>query len=74
MFKNKKFSQLNDLKLKRENVRGIIFDLGYSLDQIKDLSRGLSFNSIGELNMRLGLNDFSAKDVINKLELKNWRI
>ena len=42
LFKNKKFSQLNDLKLKRENVRGIIFDLGYSLDQIKDLSRGLS--------------------------------
>ena len=70
LFKNKKFSQLNDLKLKRENVRGIIFDLGYSLDQIKDLSRGLSFNSIGELNMRLGLNDFSAKDVINKLDVK----
>ena len=70
LFKNKKFSQLNDLKLKRENVRGIIFDLGYSLKQIKDLSRGLSFNSIGELNMRLGLNDFSAKDVINKLDVK----
>ena len=70
LFKNKKFSQLNDLKLKRENVRGIIFDLGYSLNQIKDLSRGLSFNSIGELNMRLGLNDFSAKDVINKLDVK----
>ena len=70
LFKNKKFSQLNDLKLKRENVRGIIFDLGYSLKQIKDLSRGLSFNSTGELNMRLGLNDFSAKDAINQLNVK----
>ena len=69
LFKNKKFSQLNDLKLK-ENVRGIIFDLGYSLKQIKDLSRGLSFNSTGELNMRLGLNDFSAKDAINQLNVK----
>ena len=50
-------------------MRGIIFDLGYSLDQIKDLSRGL-FNSTGELNMRLGLNDFSAKDAINQLNVK----
>ena len=70
LFKNKKFSQLNDLKLKKENVRGIIFDLGYSLKQIQDLSRGLSFNSNGELNMRLGLNDFSAKDAINQLDVK----
>ena len=70
LFKNKKFSQLNDLKLKKENVRGIIFDLGYSLKQIQDLSRGLSFNAIGELNMRLGINDFSAKDVINQLDVK----
>ena len=51
-------------------MRGIIFDLGYSLKQIQDLSRGLSFNAIGELNMRLGLNDFSAKDVINQLDVK----
>ena len=51
-------------------VKGIIFDLGYSLNQIKDLSRGLSFESKGELNMKMGLNDFSAKDVINKLDQK----
>ena len=35
LFKNKKFSQLDDLKLKKENVRGIIFDLGYSLNKLK---------------------------------------
>ena len=66
-FKNIKFSQLNNLKLKNENVRGVIFDLGYSLNQIKDDEKGLSFSSQGQLNMRLGLNDFSAKEVINKL-------
>ena len=67
IFKNKKFSQLNNFKLKNENIRGIVFDLGYSFPQIKDHKKGLSFNSLGELNMRMGLNDFSAKDVINKL-------
>ena len=67
IFKNKKFSQLNNFKLKNENIRGIVFDLGYSFAQIKDHKKGLSFNSLGELNMRMGLNDFSAKDVINKL-------
>ncbi|MDA7588364.1 16S rRNA (cytosine(1402)-N(4))-methyltransferase, partial [Candidatus Pelagibacter sp.] len=29
LFKNIKFSQLNNLKLKNENVKGVIFDLGY---------------------------------------------
>jgi 16S rRNA (cytosine1402-N4)-methyltransferase len=42
--------------------------LGYSLNQIKDNEKGLSFSSQGQLNMKLGLNDFSAKEVINKLE------
>ncbi|MDC3038915.1 16S rRNA (cytosine(1402)-N(4))-methyltransferase RsmH [Candidatus Pelagibacter sp.] len=68
-FHNIKFSQIKDLKIDDE-VKGIIFDLGYSLNQIKDLSRGLSFESKGDLNMKMGLNDFSAKDVINKLDQK----
>ena len=68
-FHNIKFSQIKDLKIDDE-VKGIVFDLGYSLNQIKDLSRGLSFDSKGELNMKMGLNDFSAKDVINKLDQK----
>ena len=69
-FKNIKFSQLNNLKLKNENIRGVIFDLGYSYTQIKDPQKGLSFNSDNNLNMQLGLNSFSAEDVINKLEEK----
>jgi 16S rRNA (cytosine1402-N4)-methyltransferase len=69
-FKNIKFSQLNNLKLKNENIRGIIFDLGYSYTQIKDPTKGLSFDSEGELNMKMGINDFSAKEVINILDEK----
>ena len=68
IFKNKKFSELNNLKLKNEYVRGVIFDLGFSYTQIKNETKGLSFNSKGELNMKMGLNTFSAKDVVNKLE------
>jgi 16S rRNA (cytosine1402-N4)-methyltransferase len=70
LFKNLKFSQLENLKLKNENIRGVIFDLGYSYTQIKDPKKGLSFNSDGELNMRMGINDFSAKETINKLDVK----
>ncbi len=69
LFKNKKFSQLNNLKLKNQNIRAVIFDLGYSYSQIKDPLKGLSFDSPGELNMRMGINDFSAKDAVNQLEV-----
>ena len=68
IFKNKKFSQLNDIKLRYENIKGVIFDLGYSYTQIKDPTKGLSFNSTGNLNMQMGINDFSAQDVVNKLD------
>ena len=70
IFKNKKFSQLEDLKLKNENIKAVIFDLGYSYSQIKDLNKGLSFYSTGNLDMRMGLNSFSADEVVNKLDLK----
>ena len=67
LFKNKRFSEIDNLKLKNENIKGIIFDLGYSYSQIKDPEKGLSFNSKGKLNMKMGINDFSAKEVINDL-------
>ena len=70
IFKNIKFSQLKNLKLKNENIKGIIFDLGYSYTQIKDHQKGLSFQADGKLNMQLGLNSYSAEDVINKLDEK----
>ena len=70
IFNNIKFSQLNDLKLKNENIKGVIFDLGYSYTQVKDIKKGLSFDTIGELNMKMGINDFSAKETIQNLEEK----
>ena len=70
LFKNLKFSNLNNLKLKNENIKGIVFDLGYSYTQIKDPKKGLSFSSSGELNMMMGLNEFSAKEAVNNLEIK----
>jgi len=67
-FKNIKFSQVNELELNNENIKSIIFDLGYSYTQIKDPEKGLSFNYDGELNMKMGLNKFSAKDAIHGLD------
>jgi len=40
IFKNLKFSQLTNLKIKNENIKGVIFDLGYSLTQMKDPKKG----------------------------------
>jgi len=70
IYKNLKFSQLNNLKLKNENIKAVMFDLGYSYTQIKDKKKGLSFDAKGELNMKMGLNGFSASDVINRLDEK----
>ena len=64
-FYNKKFSDIDQIN--EDNIKAIIFDLGYSLNQISDLNRGISFNSKGKLDMRMGLNDFSCDDVISKM-------
>jgi len=69
-FQNIKFSEISKIDNDIGNLKGIIFDLGYSKIQIKDLKKGLSFNSKGRLNMKMGLNSFSANEVINKLEQK----
>jgi len=67
-FYNKKFSEINHIKFNNK-LKCIIFDLGYSLNQIRDSSKGLSFNSIGKLNMSMGLNSFTAHDAIHNLDL-----
>ena len=67
-FENKKFSKILNTEKKINNLKGVIFDLGYSTSQIKDPEKGLSFNTKGKLNMRMGLNTISANDIINKLE------
>jgi len=69
-FENRKFSEILNIDKNIENLKGIIFDLGYSTTQIKDPEKGLSFNNKGKLNMKMGLNNFSADDVVNKLGQK----
>ena len=71
-FKNIKFSEVLNLNINQniKDIKAIIFDLGYSTTQIKDLNKGLSFRSKGKLNMQMGLNNISAHDLINKLSEK----
>jgi len=71
LFHNIKFSQINNIKIKNNDLRGVIFDLGYSFVQIKNLSKGFSFHSKGKLNMKMGINDFSANEVISKMSEEN---
>tara|TARA_B100001027_G_scaffold197089_1_gene154340 strand:+ start:2189 stop:3193 length:1005 start_codon:yes stop_codon:yes gene_type:complete len=68
-FYNIKFSEIDTI-IQKEKIKGIIFDLGFSLSQIKDSSKGLSFKDKGKLNMRVGYNNFSADDAIKKLSQK----
>ena len=69
-FYNKKFSEI-DIINSKEKIKGIIFDLGFSFNQIKDISKGLSFNHKGKLNMKMGCNQFSAQDIVKKLSANN---
>ena len=69
-FYNKKFSEIDAIKIS-ERIQGIIFDLGFSYNQIKDNSKGLSFNYKGKLNMKMGHNQFSAQEVIKNFSSKD---
>ena len=67
-FENIKFSEINRIKTSKNILKGIIFDLGYSTAQIKDPEKGLSFLSKGKLNMQMGLNEFSANEIVNNFD------
>ena len=69
-FHNSKFSELNKILSKNTEADCIIFDLGLSSLQLFDLNRGFSFYSKEEPDMRMGLNENSAKDVLNNLDAK----
>lgn len=66
-FFNKKFSDLNEL-LNTNNIKldGAVFDLGISSMQVDNAERGFSFKQNADLDMRMGLNDYSAFDIVNK--------
>lgn len=67
------FSDLENLA-GSEGIReadGILFDLGVSMMQLKDLSRGFSFYSDERLDMRMDMaGDLTAWDVVNKYSEK----
>ena len=65
-----KFSNLNKVIQKDINPKAVIFDLGMSSFQLSDKTRGFSFNSKDFLNMEMGINEYSAYDIINTLDKK----
>ena len=67
-FFQEKFSSLNKVVQQHVNPRAVIFDLGLSTFQLSDEERGFSFESKNFLNMEMGINEYSAYDVINTLD------
>ncbi len=67
-FYNKKFSELDQIKLGNKKVDAIIFDLGVSSFQLSDMSRGFSFKSKEKIDMRMGLSSISAEEIINNYD------
>jgi len=67
-FFQNKFSNLSEIINLNLNPRAIIFDLGLSSFQLADPQRGFSFKSKGFLNMEMGINKYSAYDVVNTLD------
>ena len=68
MLKKGSFSGMEPIlnSLGVNNADGILFDLGVSMMQLKDLARGFSFNSDERLDMRMdNSQELSAWDVVN---------
>ena len=64
-FYQSKFSQID--KFLKKDIDVAIFDLGLSSIQLNNFKRGFSFKSKGEIDMNMGLSNFSAQDAVNNL-------
>jgi len=67
-FFQNRFSNLNQIINFEHKPRAIIFDLGLSSFQLANQKKGFSFKSKGFLSMEMGMNKYSAFDVVNKLD------
>jgi 16S rRNA (cytosine1402-N4)-methyltransferase len=68
ILKKGQFSEMEDLVRSEgfTQADGVLFDLGVSMRQLKEMERGFSFHSAGKLDMRMDKSqDFSAWDVVN---------
>ena len=73
-FYNNKFSDLDKVLSKEEKVDAIIFDLGLSSYQLKDMSRGFSFKSNQKIDMNMGLANLSAEKILNDCDEHNLKL
>ena len=74
-FHNEKFSNLDKvLEGNYAKADSIIFDLGLSSFQLRDLSRGFSFKSKDRIDMGMGLSSLSAEEVINDYEENDLKL